>query len=404
MKKLFLLISLFAAFASCALFYPQFFVEDAIDKRGDTNWSVNPPVNPFWELVGPRGFSMGTVSYVKLDFDTVSGVPYVAFRDTSNMGAVSVMRYDGTNWVYVGAPGFSGGDSRYLDFFIDGSTPYVAFQDMTNGGMLSVMRYTAGNWEYLTNAGISVRAARDISLFVSGGNVYAAFADQDELYGLSVYQFNGTVWSDLTTEAVTAEAVSGVSLWVDGGVPYAAFQDSEYFNSATVMRYLGPPASNGWLSMGFRGFSDGPVSGPVLAFNSGTPYVAFQDLANGSRATVMKFTGLTWTPLGLEGFTQDVAAFIDFAFDNNTPYIVFEDWDMALRATLKKYQPSGVVTTNSGTGAITTNDGWVSVGGAGFSAGAATFLSLDFYNNIPYVAFVDGSTAGSNKLTVMRLK
>ncbi|NPV02200.1 MAG: hypothetical protein HPY53_12565 [Brevinematales bacterium] len=398
------LIMITALFAgSCALFYPQFFVEDAIDKRGDSNWSVQDKVNPYWEVVGLRGFSAGTASYVELDFDTVNGIPYVAYRDSSNNNAVSVMKYDGTNWVYVGAPGFSIGDSRYIDLFIDGTVPYVAFQDMTNAGKLSVMTYSGGTWQYVGGAGITAREVRDISLYVSGGVPYVAFADRDTTYSLSVKAFSGGIWNDLSTNQITAMSVAGVSLWVEGGVPYALFQDTEYFNSVTLFKYLGSPSA-GWGNVGFRGFSDGAAGSTVLAFDSGAPYASFQDIANGSRATVMKCTLGVWSVVGTKGFTPDVAAFIDFAVDSGTPYVVFEDWSAALYATAMKYLPSGVVHTNSGTGAVTTNDGWVPVGGKGFSGGVATFISLDIYNHIPYVAFLDGSAAGSNKVTVMRLK
>jgi hypothetical protein len=404
-RKIYIYIILLSVIlsGSCALFYPQFFVEDAIDKRGDSNWGTPAHVNQYWEAVGQRGFSAGTASYIKIDFDTVSGLPYVAYRDSSNNNAVSVMKYNGTNWVYVGNPGFSVGDSRYVDLFVDGAVPYVAFQDMTNGGKLSVMTYSGGTWQYVGGAGVTVREVRDISLYVSGGIPYVAFADKDTLYSLNVKQYSGGVWNDLSTNKITANSVAGVSLWVEGGVPYALFQDTDYFSSATLFRYLGSPAA-GWTSVGFRGFSDGAVSGTVLAFDAAVPYAAFQDIANGSRATVMKYTLGVWSTVGAKGFTPNVAAFIDFSINSGTPYIVFEDWDSTLYATVMKYLPSGVVHTNSGTGAITTNDGWVAVGGKGFSGGVATYLSMDFYNNIPYVAFLDGSTAGSNKVTVMRLK
>jgi hypothetical protein len=43
---------------------------------------------------------------------------------------------------------------------------------------------------------------------------------------------------------------------------------------------------------------------------------------------------------------------------------------------------------------------WIDVGGASFSTGEAEFTSLNVYNGIPYVAYVDGDNA--YKTTVMK--
>jgi hypothetical protein len=48
-----------------------------------------------------------------------------------------------------------------------------------------------------------------------------------------------------------------------------------------------------WVNVGNAGFSAGRVEYTNLAFSStGVPYVAYQDLANGSKATVMKYDSI----------------------------------------------------------------------------------------------------------------
>lgn len=45
-----------------------------------------------------------------------------------------------------------------------------------------------------------------------------------------------------------------------------------------------------WRDVGNPGFSDSTAAGIKIAFdNSGVPYVAFRDVANNSKATVMKY-------------------------------------------------------------------------------------------------------------------
>jgi hypothetical protein len=52
-----------------------------------------------------------------------------------------VKKFDGTAWVDVGSPGFSGGVAYFTDLEFDGSTPYVVYQDVSNSYKATVMRF-----------------------------------------------------------------------------------------------------------------------------------------------------------------------------------------------------------------------------------------------------------------------
>ena len=55
------------------------------------------------------------------------------------------------------------------------------------------------------------------------------------------------------------------------------------------------PSDFKWTYVGYKGFSAGAAKDISLAINeSGQPYVAFVDGANGWDATVMKFNGTSW--------------------------------------------------------------------------------------------------------------
>jgi len=53
-----------------------------------------------WNNVGTPGFTSSQANYISLAIN--GSIPYVAFSDAAYNNKASVMKYDGTNWVYVG--------------------------------------------------------------------------------------------------------------------------------------------------------------------------------------------------------------------------------------------------------------------------------------------------------------
>ena len=58
-----------------------------------------------WYNVGTAQFSPGAASSISMMF--MNHIPYVSFRDNSVGDKVSVMRYNGSIWEFVGAQGVS---------------------------------------------------------------------------------------------------------------------------------------------------------------------------------------------------------------------------------------------------------------------------------------------------------
>src|SRR6185436_16057565 len=83
-----------------------------------------------------------------------------------------------------------------------------------------------------------------------------------------------------------------------GGVPHVAFSDEDaggQAGPAHVMRWSGST----WQTVGAAGFSSGVARSLNIAIaGDGSPYVAFTDEANMSRATVMRFNGSAWANVG----------------------------------------------------------------------------------------------------------
>ena len=70
----------------------------------------------------------------------------------------------------------------------------------------------------------------------------------------------------------------------------------------------------------------------------GTPYVAYEDYGNASKATVMKYTGGSWQTVGTAGFSSGQAAYASLAIDTTgTPYVAYQDGSNYAKATVMKY-------------------------------------------------------------------
>ncbi len=53
----------------------------------------------------------------------------------------TVMKFDGTNWVAVGSPGFTSGQASYMSFAMHNGIPYIAYQDSASSNKATVMKF-----------------------------------------------------------------------------------------------------------------------------------------------------------------------------------------------------------------------------------------------------------------------
>ena len=90
MKKLFYILLLLILVVACT-------------QQG---WAQSSPTNYAWKYVGNAGFSAGGADYTSLAFNP-SGDLYITYEDIENQRKISVMKFNGTNWIYIGTPGFS---------------------------------------------------------------------------------------------------------------------------------------------------------------------------------------------------------------------------------------------------------------------------------------------------------
>jgi len=100
--------------------------------------------------------------------------------------------------------------------------------------------------------------------------------------------------------------------------------------------------TSGWQLVGESGFSEGSAKFLSLSIYHGTPYIVYQDWANGLTATAMKFNGASWEYVGGKWFSTHAASSITYKFsffisDSGIPYFAYTDADNGNKATVMRY-------------------------------------------------------------------
>jgi hypothetical protein len=350
-----------------------------------------------WSVEGSAAFSAGQAAYPSLAF-APDGTPYVAYQDGANGNRATVMKFSGGTWSVEGSLAFSAGEADYpsLAFAPDGS-PYVAYQDVANGRRVTVMRYSGGAWSAVGNVGFSANSTIPSLAFAPDGSPYVAYQDTANSNRATVMKYSGGAWSAVGNVGFSAGQADFLSVaFAPDGTPYAAYRDGANGSKATVMKY----SSGAWSVVGSTGFSAGQPDFLSLAFApDGTPYVAYRDYGSGQfgsdfKATTMKYRGGTWSVVGSRGFSAGQTYYVSLAFaPDGTPYVAYQDTANGSRATVMRFadKPPTVATTaaSSVTATGATLNGTVN------SYGATAVVSFEYGTTTAY-----GSTVSAGSLAV----
>lgn len=161
-------------------------------------------------------------------------------------------------------------------------------------------------------------------------------------------KFNGTNWVDVGISGFSSAGSEFTSLAFNSSdEPYVAYRDAGNSSKVTVKKFDG----TNWTTVGLEGFSAGVASHTSLAFNSSNePYVAYREFVSGSinnQATVMKFDGANWATVGTAGFSAGYADQTRLAINSNDePYVAFVDLTQLYKATVMKFGNGTVGITN----------------------------------------------------------
>ncbi|HXP51547.1 MAG TPA: hypothetical protein VN922_16440, partial [Bacteroidia bacterium] len=363
-----------------------------------------------------------------------SGAPYFAYIDgtTPTPNYLSVIKYNGSKWVFVGAEGFSPGVAAFPSIATDKTgIPYVAYIDVTTG-KIPVRKYSGTSWIYVgSSGGVTAQNSGEPSLaFNSSGTLYMAFTDGNYKGKATVMQYNGTNWVNVGTPGFSLSDADSIQLKIsDHDTLYVAFKDWANSKKLTVMKFNGI----NWVTIGTAGFTKASGVCFSLAIDTTeTPWVSFLDHSNNEKANLVKYTGGSWTNITPTHILNDSNySCINFN-SSGVPYFLYQtNFHVGDLARVLKYdtiwheagdtslcESSGaesILSDDSGNVFISYFDyykratsveeckhgtnSWTFVGKQAFASGVSV-LTLD-KQGIPYVAFSDPV---SGKASVMEFQ
>ena len=220
-------------------------------------------------------------------------------------------------------------------------------------------------------------------------------------------KFNGTTWENVGTPGFSAGGASSTSLAFNGSTPYVAYTDVGNSSKATVMKFsLLIPSLTYSSSFNENNTNNGSVTGSIVATLIGDTFVN----SGGTLTENIHYT-LTNKPEGLTAvmsvnqngtiatltFTGNA---VNHLTENSISNLTITFLDGAFTNTADSTQ---VTNYTNNTGVINFYSIpiiWQNVGSAGFSAGEASNTSLVFNGSTPYVAYRDWGN--SSKVTVMK--
>ena len=342
-----------------------------------------------WTSVGNANFSAAEAFYAKFAFNS-SGVPYVVYSDISVGGKATVMKLNaaGTSWEVVGTAGFTPGIAGNPSIAIHNNVPYIVFSDYYYSAYCTVMKYNGTTWEILGNPGFTPSSATaHMITFDNNGVPYVSCYSDDvdyDIYNGIVMKYNGTAWIKVGASGYFFNGyVDDSKLAFDSNnVPYVAYRSCDLNNGSNKISVRKFDGST-WVDVG----GSTPSMTGYLGFTvyNNTPYVSFSDGNQTATTVKLNTAGTAWETVISATFGQTAnytADYMDFEYNNGVPYFVYSD-DAYLNLSVVKYNGTA----------------WEKVGASGFSAGGATLCILNFYNNVPYVAY---ENTGDGKLNVMK--
>jgi hypothetical protein len=262
------------------------------DSLNNVSVTVMKYTGSSWSVVDAVGFTGAQADYISLAVGS-DGNPMVAFKDDGNNDfKATVMKFNGSHFVNVGSAGFSAGGVDYVSLAIDRSTgtPYVAYEDeAADNDQVTVNKFNGNNWVAVGATGFSTSAVAYVSLAIDKlGTPYVVFSDfSTSTNGASVLKFNGSSWVYVGPQGFTTGEADYTNIAISpSGVPCIVYSDNINADRATVASFNG----TAWVNVGNADFSSSEADYNSIAIApNGTVFVGYDDYGDSHTATVMKF-------------------------------------------------------------------------------------------------------------------
>ncbi|MEM1339554.1 MAG: T9SS type A sorting domain-containing protein [Bacteroidota bacterium] len=324
-----------------------------------------------WRPLGPEGsISPGEGFAPGITLDS-SGTPYVVYindepEPDGQWELLSVQRFNGETWEYVGAP-FFGTDlgNSSSNIILDSSDrPYVIARDNSGQDDPFVYRFDGTRWSAPSAIHFNRGAFPDIAI----SSTDIPYITHVSFYGAVAYRFIDGRWEAIGgDDPVEAGAVpisdgfGGVrftTIALDSNdVPYVAYVEREFSGDVGKLKIKFFNGTS-WEFLGDGIISDGSASSVTLVIDTNDIiYAAYSDIEDSGRGVVKYFDGTSWKVLGNSPFSDEITNAVDIALDNtDTPHVMYRDSGNMDKATVKRFNGTN----------------WETIGQAGFSQ-EATF-------------------------------
>lgn len=215
------------------------------------------------------------------------------------------------------------------------------------------------------------------------GVLHVAFKDGTVDGRASLMKYENDEWVLINQAGFSSEGFFGTDylslVFDEENRPVVAYRDLNDDSKPSVMRFNG----SSWEYLGAQGLTPGSVSYVSLAVTSeGELFLAFREAGLADKLSVMTFDGANWQYVGEEGFTT---------WDSSTAYIDIEansEDEIFVAFQEEIYDDAASVMTFNG-------DNWEYVGDSAFSGGSGSFqcLAMDSGDNL-YVGYKDNANGG----------
>ncbi|MBX2905498.1 MAG: Ig-like domain-containing protein [Taibaiella sp.] len=259
----------------------------------DGGIKVKKFVGGSWASVGTEYINPGGNGwYPRIALDSLDS-PYVCYHSYTD-GGYRIMKFNGASWVQLGSILSSFGPNTQLA--TSGTTPYVFSWDSDNSYYGTVKKFDGSDWVNVGAPGFAAVSLDGFGIsFAEDGTPYVVYGTSSGSHPVAVQMFDGSSWVAVGGTVGTGSSASCAAITVAGGTPYVAYRDSEHGDTLSAKKFDG----SSWVNVGEPGFFFGTAvpyyTGPVaIAAYGDSVYVSCQRDAEPSIA-VMKFGPSTET-------------------------------------------------------------------------------------------------------------
>ncbi len=245
---------------------------------------------------------------------------YVCYRRTQD-STVKVIKFDGTNWNFVGTPYKTSPQLFELSIAVDSNEkPYVGYGVFSLGdSVANIISFDGTNWTPVGNTSFMHKTDR-ISIRTGINNqLYAAYNTGTS--ASYVQKWDGTNWD---TVGQTFTYIYNMDIAPDG-TPFIAYWEFPGTSQIRVAKLV----NNVWIMVGVtQHFGHSDYFDEMAIDEAGVPYIAFSDnscpLGSGAlNATILKYNGSNWSQVGKPCFSLFPARDTRMAFGKGIPYMTY---------------------------------------------------------------------------------